>query len=111
MLAGGSFWRRFLSGSVSSSRTSSSYSSTEISKGFHAQPPLIPAKPAIPLVGYAQDAQFDIDVSHRFSTVRMADRILVLDGGRIVEDGSHAELVAAGGQYAELFTLQAAGYR
>ena len=50
-------------------------------------------------------------ISHRFSTVRMADRILVLEGGRIVEDGSHAGLLAAGGQYAELFTLQAEGYR
>ncbi|HEY4134400.1 MAG TPA: ABC transporter ATP-binding protein [Alphaproteobacteria bacterium] len=50
-------------------------------------------------------------ISHRFSTVRMADRILVLDSGEIVEAGSHAELVAAGGRYAELFELQAAGYR
>ncbi len=50
-------------------------------------------------------------ISHRFSTVRMADRILVLDDGRIVEIGSHDELVAAGAHYAELFELQAAGYR
>jgi len=50
-------------------------------------------------------------ISHRFSTVRMADRILVLDNGRIVEEGSHGELVARGGRYAELFELQAAGYR
>ena len=50
-------------------------------------------------------------ISHRFSTVRMADRILVLEGGRVVEDGSHDELVRLGGQYAELFGLQAAGYR
>jgi ATP-binding cassette subfamily B protein len=50
-------------------------------------------------------------ISHRFSTVRMADRILVLDDGRIIEDGSHAELVTHGGRYAELFSLQAAGYR
>jgi ATP-binding cassette subfamily B protein len=50
-------------------------------------------------------------ISHRFSTVRMADRILVLRGGELVEDGSHAELVARGGLYAELFGLQAAGYR
>ena len=50
-------------------------------------------------------------ISHRFSTVRMADRILVLDGGEIKEQGSHAQLVALGGQYAQLFELQASGYR
>ena len=50
-------------------------------------------------------------VSHRFSTVRLADLIVVLDGGRIVEQGSHEELVALGGLYAELFALQARAYR
>jgi len=50
-------------------------------------------------------------ISHRFSTVRVADRILVLINGQVVEAGSHEELVAAGGRYAELFELQAAGYR
>ncbi len=50
-------------------------------------------------------------ISHRFSTVRMADRILVLDGGRVEEVGTHAELLANGGRYAELFELQAQGYR
>jgi ATP-binding cassette subfamily B protein len=50
-------------------------------------------------------------ISHRFSTVRMADRILVLTGGRLVEHGTHQELVGRGGLYAELFNLQAAGYR
>jgi ATP-binding cassette subfamily B protein len=50
-------------------------------------------------------------ISHRFSTVRMAGRILVLSGGEISEQGSHRELVGAGGLYAELFELQAAGYR
>ncbi|WP_210316380.1 ABC transporter ATP-binding protein [Devosia oryzisoli] len=50
-------------------------------------------------------------ISHRFSTVRMADRILVLDNGAILEAGSHEELLALGGRYAELFELQAAGYR
>lgn len=50
-------------------------------------------------------------ISHRFSTVRMADRILVLEGGRVLESGSHADLQARGGRYAELFELQAAGYR
>jgi ATP-binding cassette subfamily B protein len=50
-------------------------------------------------------------ISHRFSTVRMADRILVLSGGKLKEEGSHEELVARGGLYAELFNMQAAGYR
>jgi ATP-binding cassette subfamily B protein len=50
-------------------------------------------------------------ISHRFSTVRMADRILVLENGQIREQGTHGHLVALGGRYAELFELQAAGYR
>jgi ATP-binding cassette subfamily B protein len=50
-------------------------------------------------------------ISHRFSTVRMADRILVLEGGRLLEQGTHAELLALGGKYAGLFNLQAEGYR
>ncbi len=50
-------------------------------------------------------------ISHRFSTVRMADRILVLGDGTVLEKGTHEELLAADGVYAELFTLQAAGYR
>lgn len=49
-------------------------------------------------------------ISHRFPTVRMADRIVVLEGGRVVEEGTHAELVAAGARYAQLFELQARGY-
>ena len=50
-------------------------------------------------------------ISHRFSTVRMADRIVVLKGGEVAESGTHEELVAAGGLYAELFGMQAVGYR
>jgi ATP-binding cassette subfamily B protein len=50
-------------------------------------------------------------ISHRFSTVRMADRILVIENGEFVEIGSHQDLLARGGRYAELFALQAAGYR
>jgi len=50
-------------------------------------------------------------VSHRFSTVRMADLIVVLDGARIVERGTHDDLMAEGGLYAELYTTQASAYR
>jgi len=50
-------------------------------------------------------------ISHRFSSVRMADRILVLNEGRLEASGTHPELIAQGGRYAELFELQAAGYR
>lgn len=49
-------------------------------------------------------------ISHRFSVVRDADRICVLDGGRIAEEGDHASLLRAGGRYAELFRLQAERY-
>ncbi len=52
-----------------------------------------------------------IIISHRFSTVRMADRILVLEDGRIISLGTHEELMKEGGLYAELFNLQAAGYQ
>ncbi|HZY68845.1 MAG TPA: ATP-binding cassette domain-containing protein, partial [Devosia sp.] len=50
-------------------------------------------------------------ISHRFSTVRMADRIVVLEEGKVLEAGTHQELMALRGHYAELFELQAAGYR
>ena len=56
-------------------------------------------------------ARMAILISHRFSTVRMADQILVLEHGRVIERGNHAELTAAGGHYAQLFALQARGYR
>ena len=52
-----------------------------------------------------------IVISHRFSTVRMADQIIVLSAGKIIERGTHAELVAAGGKYARLFEMQARGYQ
>ena len=50
-------------------------------------------------------------ISHRFSTVRAADHIIVLHGGRILEAGDHATLMARGGRYERLFSLQAQGYR
>ena len=50
-------------------------------------------------------------VSHRFSTVRMADLIVVLDGARVAEVGTHDDLMARGGQYSELYGIQAAAYR
>jgi ATP-binding cassette, subfamily B, bacterial len=57
------------------------------------------------------EGKIAIIISHRFSTVRMADHILVLEDGVVLEEGSHEELLAREGRYAELFTLQAAGYR
>jgi ATP-binding cassette subfamily B protein len=57
------------------------------------------------------NAKMALFISHRFSTVRMADRIVVLADGRVAEDGNHAQLLALGGRYAEMFELQAASYR
>src|SRR5262245_27896804 len=57
------------------------------------------------------DGKIAVLISHRFSTVRMADRIAVIEDGQIAELGSHAELLAHGGTYARLFELQAEGYR
>lgn len=62
-------------------------------------------------VAAAETGGITVLVSHRFSTVRMADLIVVIDGGRLIEVGSHRELLAAGGRYAELFEVQARAYR
>jgi ATP-binding cassette, subfamily B, bacterial len=59
----------------------------------------------------AKNGRITLLVSHRFSTVRMADLIVVLDGARLVEEGSHAELMANNGPYAELYRIQAGAYR
>jgi ATP-binding cassette, subfamily B, bacterial len=61
--------------------------------------------------GTASDGRITVLVSHRFSTVRMADLIVVLDGARLAEVGTHDELMARGGAYAELYGIQAAAYR
>src|SRR5713226_4249711 len=61
--------------------------------------------------GETLDGRITILVSHRFSTVRMADQIVVLNGARVVEVGTHEALMAKGGQYAELYGIQAAAYR
>jgi len=57
------------------------------------------------------DGKTAVLISHRFSSVRMADRILVLADGKVESSGTHEQLMAQGGRYAELFELQAAGYR
>ena len=61
--------------------------------------------------GNGRQGQITILISHRFSTVRMADQIVVLDGARVAEVGTHEALMAKGGQYAELYGIQAAAYR
>ncbi len=57
------------------------------------------------------DGRMALLISHRFSTVRMADRIVVLEDGRIAEQGSHRQLIALGGRYSGMFELQASSYR
>jgi ATP-binding cassette subfamily B protein len=61
--------------------------------------------------GLAFNGRVTLLVSHRFSTVRMADLIVVLDGAHVVEVGTHEDLMARRGQYAELYNIQAAAYR
>ncbi len=61
--------------------------------------------------GVKETGGITVLISHRFSTVRMADLIVVLDGARLVELGTHEELMAKQGQYAELYGIQAAAYR
>ncbi len=70
-------------------------------------------RPALQVHGALARGAFAVTVlvSHRFSTVRMAGHILVIEHGRVLEEGSHDELMALDGRYAELFSLQAAGYR
>jgi ABC-type transport system involved in cytochrome bd biosynthesis fused ATPase/permease subunit len=65
---------------------------------------------AVPLLASAAKAGEVLFVSHRFSSVRTADRIYVLHHGHIVQHGNHDQLMAAGGLYSDLFTLQAAAY-
>jgi ATP-binding cassette subfamily B protein len=59
----------------------------------------------------SDNGRITILVSHRFSTVRMADLIMVLDGARLVEAGTHEQLMANHGSYSELYSIQAAAYR
>jgi ATP-binding cassette subfamily B protein len=61
--------------------------------------------------GTARHGRITLLVSHRFSTVRMADLIVVLDGSHLAEVGTHEQLMARGGPYAELYGIQAAAYR
>lgn len=88
---------------------------------FRSAPLLVLDEPTAALDPRAERALFDsmrdlsrgrtvLMISHRFSSVRAADRILVLENGRVTEQGSHHELMALGGQYAELFNLQASAY-
>lgn len=93
-----------------------------VARAFFRQAPLlILDEPAASLDAIAEQRLFErlvelcdtrsvLLISHRFSTVRMADRICVMEAGRIVEEGTHDQLMALGGRYAELFDLQASSY-
>jgi ABC-type multidrug transport system fused ATPase/permease subunit len=82
----------------------------ELTAGLSRSPEGARSTPGLPRRPSAPGALTTIVISHRFSTVRRADRIVVLDGGRVVEDGTHDSLVAAGGRYATMFALQAARF-
>jgi ATP-binding cassette subfamily B protein len=70
-----------------------------------------PGSPAANGAAHPAGGRITLLVSHRLSTVRMADLIVVLDGARVAEFGTHDELMARGGSYAELYGIQAAAYR
>ncbi len=72
---------------------------------------LIPTNDAFQRFAELTKGKMAVLISHRFSTVRMADRILVLKDGGIIEQGTHEELLRQRGLYAELFNLQAVGYK
>ena len=72
--------------------------------------PTVEAEVFAELRGLLQ-GRMGIIISHRFSTVRGADQILVLERGRVIERGTHDQLMSLGGRYAAMFTLQATGYR
>ena len=61
--------------------------------------------------GDLTEGKMAVLISHRFSTVRLAARIVVIEDGRVIEDGTHDELILRGGRYTELFDMQAAAYR
>ena len=93
-----------------------------LARAFYRNAPLVVLdEPSSSLDARAERALFDsvrelyrertvLLISHRFSTVRAADRIVVLSDGKVVEQGSHTSLMALGGRYAELFSIQAAGF-